>query len=94
MHIDSTPIAMDMTSSPTITSGRGTSDRGDRAENWAQFDNINCDKTTTEEWNNSTSDVDNRLNRYTSYSVHLALGQRPASGADVQQLMSLASNSA
>ncbi|KAI0242408.1 Serine/threonine-protein phosphatase 6 regulatory subunit 3 [Lamellibrachia satsuma] len=62
MHIDSTPIAMDMTSSPTITSGRGTSDRGDRAENWAQFDNINCDKTTTEEWNNSTSDVDNRLN--------------------------------
>ena len=37
---------------------------GDRAENWPQFDNINCDKSNSDEWNNSTPDVDNHLNRY------------------------------
>ena len=65
MHIDSAPIAMDMTSSfSTITSGRPAAGTGDRAENWAQFDNISCDKSNTDEWNNSTPDVDNHLNRY------------------------------
>ncbi|KAK2171046.1 hypothetical protein NP493_1108g00066, partial [Ridgeia piscesae] len=67
MHIDSTPIAMDMTSSfSTISSGRPAVGTGDRAENWAQFDNINCDKSNTDEWNNSTSDVDNHLNSASS----------------------------
>ncbi|KAK2185631.1 hypothetical protein NP493_229g01023 [Ridgeia piscesae] len=63
MHIDSTPIAMDITSSfSTITSGRPMAGTGDRAENWPQFDNINCDKSNTVEWNDSTPDVDNHLN--------------------------------
>ncbi|KAK2188922.1 hypothetical protein NP493_119g01007 [Ridgeia piscesae] len=63
MHIDSTPIAMDITSSfSTITSGRPMAGTGDRAENWPQFDNINYDKSNTVEWNDSTPDVDNHLN--------------------------------
>ncbi|KAK2151656.1 hypothetical protein NP493_2593g00010 [Ridgeia piscesae] len=55
--------ALDITSSfSTITSGRPMAGTGDRAENWPQFDNINCDKSNTDEWNNSTPDVDNHLN--------------------------------